>query len=196
LNNAERIAENRPALPEATQALLDTIGHAKVGEVFALPRAEATVDEVFNRARSALANRIAQLPLEPLRTEPDAWLHENAGALKEALMAALTPLGYAPGSGAGPGLLVFAKRTSDGDDLRITVDRGTWSHHFLAQFEIHNDRWSRSLRIPVAPNDIPTRQYPLIDREQISRLCANAATVIREIETLVYAPVRDALHFQ
>jgi hypothetical protein len=190
----EQSASGKPKLPEATQALLDAIGRAKTGEFFALPRADGTVDEIFNHARSALAERIAQVPLEPLRTEPGAELHENPGSVKEPLTAALAPLGYAPGSGAGPGLLVFAKRTSDGDDLRITVDRGTWSHHFIAHFEIRNERWRRSLRIPLARNDFPGRQYALIDHEQIDALCRNTAAVVREIETIVYAPVRDALH--
>jgi hypothetical protein len=93
---------------------------------------------------------------------------------------------------AGPGLIVFAKRTPEGHELRISVDRGTWSHHFAGRFEIRTERWARAMSIPLASGDFPGQTYPLLDERQIHRLCKNLATAVYEIEKIVYTAVRDA----
>src|SRR5579884_1944737 len=141
-------ARGKPDLPDATRFLLESLGKRKTDDVYALPEpgeaAEQTkeamrgVDDAFRRARAELLARIAELPLEPLETRANAEQPgENAGSVREPLADALAPLGYAPLRGAGaPGLLVFAKRTAHNDELRVSVDRGTWSHHFAGRFEI------------------------------------------------------------
>lgn len=190
----------KPALPDVTRALLETIGRRKTDDVFTLPNpgeaaetkeALTAVDETFRRARAQLLQRVAQLPLEPLETAPS---EDNPGSVKEPLAQALSPLGYAPARGAGsPGLIVFSKQTPEGHELRVSVDRGTWSHHFLARFEIRTEPYVRSMSVPLGPDDVPPRSYPQINQQQIHRLCSNLATVVREIEGSVYTAVRDAL---
>jgi hypothetical protein len=58
--------------------------------------------------------------------------------------------------------------------------------------EIRTEEWIRSIGIPLAANDLAARVYPLIGQEHIGRLCANLATVVREIEATVYERVRAA----
>jgi hypothetical protein len=89
--------------------------------------------------------------------------------------------------------MLFAKRTPEGHQFRISVDRGTWSNHFLARFEIRSEQWVRGMSIPLAPGDFPGQTYYLLDERQIRRLCKNLTIVVSEIEKIVYPPVRDAL---
>jgi hypothetical protein len=202
---AESAASRKPELPDATRTLLESIGKRKADDVYALPDGGETavqtkdalqaVDDVFRRARAELLQRVTQLPLELLYSAPSSdRIHEAPGSVREPLADALSPLGYSPLRGASsPGLLVFAKATADGDELRISVDRGTWSHHFAGRLEIRTEQWIRSMSIPLAPDDQPSRPYPQVDRDQIRRLCTNLAMVAREIETIVYPQVRAAL---
>jgi hypothetical protein len=202
---AESAASRKPELPDGTRTLLESIGKRKTDDVYALPDggesavqtkdALQAVDDVFRRAHAELLQRVAQLPLEMLHSAVSSnRIHEDPGSVREPLADALSPLGYSPLRGASsPGLLVFAKATADGDELRISVDRGTWSHHFAGRLEIRTEQWIRSMSIPLAPDDQPSRPYPQVDQDQIRRLCTNLAMVAREIETIVYPQVRAAL---
>jgi hypothetical protein len=131
------------------------------------------------------------------RKTDDIYALPDAGAAatreNDTSLAMSGPLGYSPLPEAGStGVLVFSKRTPHGDELRVIVDRGTWSHHFAARLEIRTEEWIRSMGIPLAANDLTARVYPLIDQEQIGRLCANLTAVIREAEATVYEQVRAA----
>jgi hypothetical protein len=132
--------------------------------------------------------------LEPLQASArGSEISENPGSVRDPLAKVLSPLGYSPLPEAGStGVLVFSKPTAHGDELRVIVDRGTWSHHFAARLEIRTEEWIRSMGIPLAANDLTARVYPLIDQEQIGRLCANLTAVIREAEATVYEQVRAA----
>lgn len=151
------------------------------------------VDEVFKRAREALPERLASLPLEQIRfPERGEVTPKNPGSVKEPAARALAPLSYAPMPATGVrGALVFGKSV-DGGELRITIDTGTWSHHFHARFEIRSEQWIRSMAIPLSAT-FPQGHYQQIDREHIDRLCTNLALVVREIEAHVYPAVAQAL---
>jgi hypothetical protein len=193
--------ELKPTPPDATRELLERLGRKKTDDVYALPDAgqaatrakdeSQAMSEAFARAKSALIARIGDLALEPLQNVAlGKESFQNPGSVRDPLAKALSPLGYSPLPEAGAtGMLVFVKSTTQGDELRVIVDRGTWSHHFIARLEIRTPQWIRSMSIPLAPDDVPPRQYPLIDQEQIRRLCANVATVVSEIEATVYPGV-------
>lgn len=194
----------KPQLPQATRSLLDAIGRFRSDDVFAVPdpgetlevKAELSrVDDAFKRGRALLMQRLPALPLQALepRARDVSSSFESPGSVKEPLMQALAPLGYAPARGGGAGAMHFAKHTAEGHQLRVTVDRGTWANHFLGRFEIRSERWIRAMSIPLAPGDFPGQAYDLRDEHQIQRLCENLATVVAEIERVVYPPVRDAL---
>jgi hypothetical protein len=201
LSAVARLAEGnagggKPALPDTTRELLERLGRRKTDDVYSLPdggeaatRAadeSRVMSEAFAQVKTALAARIGALPLEPLQSTPTGnEIYQNPGSVRDPLAKALAPIGYSPLPEAGAtGVLVFAKRTMQGGEYRVTVDRGTWSHHFAARFEVRSEQWIRSMGIPLAAEDLPPRQHPLIDQEQIRRLCANLATVVSEIERL------------
>jgi hypothetical protein len=202
--NSENGARKKPELPQVTQALLDAIGRRKTDDVFAVPDADeapaakaafSNVDDAFKRGHAMLMQRLPELQLETLEIRArDVYGFESPGSVKEPLAQVLAPLHYAPERGGGsPGTMLFVKRTPEGHQLRVTVDRGTWANHFLGRFEIRSERWVRAMSIPLAPGDFPGHAYDLLDERQIHRLCDNLAIVVAEIERIVYPPVRDAL---
>jgi hypothetical protein len=201
--NSDTAAGKRPEFPQNTRSLLDAIGKRKTDDVFAVPDSGEThevkaalsdVDDAFKRGRALLVQRLPALPLKPLELRArDVASFDSPGSVKEPLAHVLAELGYALARGGGSGTMLFAKRTPEGHELRVSVDRGTWANHFAGRFEIRSERWVRSMSIPLAAGDFPGQAYNLIDERQIQSLCRNLATVVAEIERVVYPRVRDAL---
>jgi hypothetical protein len=146
------------------------------------PHAFTAIRAILTKYRSGMKALIERIGLphdlppvsEALQTSRGA-----SGPLKPALVEAFTPRGY--DCRGGSGTFTLRRRTADHHVVDVELDVGTWSRSVTFMFHVRAPGINATLTPPVTARE-QARQYPIGDTENWTRIVANGAAIVDELE--------------
>jgi len=195
-----------PPNPEPVDAVIKACGKAKKTEqvpilapggglVTSIPPANLEAVNLVNADYRARLNELVERAALPHNLPPASEMRsENAevqsGPRKPALEAAFKPMGYDCRGGSGE--FHLTRRTAGNLTVEIYLDVGTWSREVSAMSMVHGAGFRASLAIPVTPQDVPPRQYPIGDAAQWQKIVENLAAMVRELDRSFVPAIEQA----
>jgi len=200
--DAEATSKTLPGPPAAIAAVLAGLGKPKRTAQFvppkvaapgAVPSEIAAVNPIIAKYRGGMKEMLERISL-PHDLPPASAARQSAigasGPLKPALVDAFKPRGY--DCRGSSGTFTLRRRTATNHIVDVELDVGTWSRSLTFMFHLRGPSFNATLIPPVTTRD-EARQYPIGDTANWTRIVANVAAIVDELERTFVVEIERAV---